>query len=79
MQNEGRKNANDKAIQSAVYFYLLVGEFRKAKESSELMVQSNSPMSLIVLGWQQILDSENRNIQQCLEFWNKIGQDLQGG
>ena len=66
---------NDKAVQSAVFFYLFTDEFRKAKESTELLNQS-TPFSLVVLGWYQLHDRENRNIQQCLEFWNKIGLEF---
>jgi hypothetical protein len=60
-----------------VFFYIFVEEFRKAKESTELLNQS-SPTSLIVLGWYQILDTENRNIQPCLDFWTRMGQELSG-
>ena len=35
---------NDKATASAVYFYLFVGELRKAKESCDLL-QISQPMS----------------------------------
>ncbi|CAD8066862.1 unnamed protein product [Paramecium sonneborni] len=73
MQSEGRKTPNDRAFQSAIYFYLFLDEGRKAKEVLELLSQGQ-PISQITLGWYKLLQKDEQiNITEVLDYFQSIG------
>ncbi|CAK75826.1 unnamed protein product (macronuclear) [Paramecium tetraurelia] len=74
MQSEGRKTPNDRAFQSAIYFYLFVDEGRKAKEILELLSEGQ-PISQITLGWYRLLQKEEQfTPDKILDYFQSIGQ-----
>lgn len=76
MQYEGRKTPNEKAIISGAHFYLLVEEYKKAKDCIELLSQA-MPSAKTTLGWYQIYQTdEERNPAQIYSFFEELGSQF---